>query len=334
MTVNSSQETINYMGNSCDCATIFFSSDDLPAHDEGAYGQGTMTQEDIRRTFGQPQRFQDNENDMFRHRESHQQSHQSYASPPPKVPNGTTSLNSSTLDIGFDPRTPRTPHSFGTNSELSSSDRRALLSPIILKNEDDMWEDVRRDLHALDVSLTQDTLDFQNIPTTTATTSRSSSGGGGSSSSSSSSNSNHNTTYANTNRNSDMHSRNSSMHSSAGTSSSKFGGQRLGSVDDSDGDVGDMNDVFLQIAPTKKFGRDVMTEAEEALKMMETTINDSDYDDYDGEDYDDADVDEQEEEGEEEEEKEVDRDQGMLKLSPPNDAPPPTGVAALRGLLE
>ena len=152
------------MGNTCDCF-VNTSSTNSDINNR-TYGEGSgMNRDEIRSTF-------------------HHHNHNTNTSSSPSLINedrlyrdhSSPALTPGMSRIPSTPTTPKTPTpfsdisspgSFTTSSELSSGGRRQLMSPILKTTEnyeENMWANLRKDLHQLDANLSKDTADIEALP--------------------------------------------------------------------------------------------------------------------------------------------------------------------------
>ena len=220
------------MGNACDCSVLFTDS----SNNERSYGEG-LTENDSPLPQHTPQRPR----------------HRTHDSNNITAHNGIRKINFSPVTPGHNRNEPQHSHNHSPSIDDtdSSFDETELLSPIptngpsrMVTAEEQMWEDLRRDLRVLDANLTKDTEKLDNLPLNAAmgnsgrkATSHKGTGAGG-------------------------------THPSGSNGQQGYSGMNLGSV----GDKGDTPpSLSSRSSSVSSIGRrDIMLEAEEVLRSMDT----------------------------------------------------------------
>ena len=225
------------MGNACDCSVLFNTSSHTGStNNERSYGEG-LTENDS----PLPQTPQ-----ISRHR--------THDSNNTTAHNGIRKINFSPATPGHnrdEPRRHSHNHSPSVDDTDSSFDETQLMSPIptngpsrVATAEEQMWEDLRRDLRVLDANLTMDTEKLDNLPLDAAmgnsgrkATSHKGTGAGG-------------------------------THPSGSNGQQGYSGMNLGSLDMDKGDTSPT--LSSRSSSVSSIGRrDIMLEAEEVLRSMD-----------------------------------------------------------------
>jgi hypothetical protein len=228
------------MGNACDCSVLFNATSHTGStNNERSYGEG-LTENDS----PLPQTPQ-----MSRHR--------THDSNNTTAHNGIRKINFSPATPGHNRDEPRRHshnhshnHSPSVDDTDSSFDETQLMSPIptngpsrVATAEEQMWEDLRRDLRVLDANLTMDTEKLDNLPLDAAmgnsgrkATSKGTGAGG--------------------------------THPSGSNGQQGYSGMNLGSLDMDKGDT--PPSLSSRSSSVSSIGRrDIMLEAEEVLRAMD-----------------------------------------------------------------